>query len=870
MARALAQTSAPPWSEPVNLSQSGAASQPVIVTAPDGTLHVLWWDSIAGEQSAHTTGVISSSWTSPVAVPAILGSRKLDTETGREIMTAPRETRLIASTSSGLHALWLDSKDQLLSAQSTGGKWGNQTTGLADEAAVFDVESDISGTLHLAYIRPVDTADAPAGLYYRANTGADWSAAKLVYSSPYFRSIQPGDISLSVAGDDSGHAMVVWTDPRSGQSVYALTSDGGTNWSAPQGITGTAAGRAQHGRIVTTSNGRWLLIWQDSTAGGCGFIQRQSTDAGQTWGAPEKVLSDVTRCNEQWTFSYSSDGRLWALGRPAAAEQSETTNAVTVAAWNGSQWSESADVTLNSYDSSTGRSNTLNCIGVTVAGSSAGIVGCDPGKDIWAARNAVPLLELVSTAKPAWDPVEVLSTQSDFASAKDLPALVADNHGNVYAIWSQPTTTGARALYGATGTNQRWSRATLLLRSHADTNEERVAVQPALTINAEGKIYAVWSSGTNGYVNYSWVYARDFGGSANWAEPIALPGATAAGSWPSIAVDSRANEVYVMYAIPFNEQRGIYLGRSIDGGTTWLTPTVVFDAAAAKWDSADKPQIIFDEQSNVLHAAWLQAAMPGSTNKQAVYYARSTDRGQTWSLPQRVAEGSVDWPRLSLFGADKIYLAWTEIAAQAAPDALTPYGVWGRYSLDGGQQWSSTAVVPDFEQVSGAISLSGNSSGQLYLAAISQSTGSESNLSVSRWTGLSWGNHEVFGLAQPARTGNAAAIFAASTAGRLSAVMHLWMLGQDNQGQFEIAGTGRDIERATVVPAPTFTPMPTALPRPTATLELTPTPRPQLTNAERRPAVSSQGVPPLLLGGLLAAVVVIFIAAGMIFLRRRR
>src|SRR5689334_15392954 len=36
------------WSPPVNLSQSGAASAPVIAAEADGTLHALWWDKFDG------------------------------------------------------------------------------------------------------------------------------------------------------------------------------------------------------------------------------------------------------------------------------------------------------------------------------------------------------------------------------------------------------------------------------------------------------------------------------------------------------------------------------------------------------------------------------------------------------------------------------------------------------------------------------------------------------------------------------------------------------------------------------------------------------------------------------------------------------
>ena len=52
-----------PWGTVVNLSRSGAASQPAIAAAPDGTLHVLWWDAAEGEQYARTTNASDTTWT---------------------------------------------------------------------------------------------------------------------------------------------------------------------------------------------------------------------------------------------------------------------------------------------------------------------------------------------------------------------------------------------------------------------------------------------------------------------------------------------------------------------------------------------------------------------------------------------------------------------------------------------------------------------------------------------------------------------------------------------------------------------------------------------------------------------------------------
>ena len=43
-------------------------------------------------------------------------------------------------------------------------------------------------------------------------------------------------------------------------------------------------------------------------------------------------------------------------------------------------------------------------------------------------------------------------------------------------------------------------------------------------------------------------------------------------------------ELLVVYAIPLNEPRGVYMVRSADLGATWSRPVRVFDGAAAGWE----------------------------------------------------------------------------------------------------------------------------------------------------------------------------------------------------------------------------------------------------------------------------------------------
>ena len=881
VAHSLAQSGDAPWTAPVNISRSGAASQPVIAVALDGTLHALWWDAVSGEQYARTTGMTETAWSKPVAMSQIVGERQVvtNTQTGKVRVTliAPREVRLVADTRSNVHAFWYDIDNQLLGLQIQGvGR--NNATALSDVALNMDVTADMSGTLHLAYVQPTDSQDFPAGVYYRATIfGAGWSAPTLVYASTYFRTAKPEQVRVSVAGDGLGRVLVAWDDLLLGRSLYARSTDGGRTWSDSQTVIGGSSGRAIHAHVTPTPAGTFLMLWQDASAGGgCGISQSRSTDGGQTWSAPERVLADLNRCQDRWQFvpggeSSSGSGRLWQVGLPLSEGSSaQSASSGTLAAWDGKAWSKPAEVSLSFRDATTDRSVSLGCLSIAVAGNSVGILGCDASGDMWAARNAVGLERLIPALRPVWSAPEVLSNEKG-QSVNDLPALAADAQGKMYALWSQSASEDqpGAALYAAVWDNNRWSRAAQVLRSPGASSEmlagDRPAgksEQPALVANSQNKLHAVWSGGTSGEIFYSWAYARDATSAQGWSEPAALPAVTSVGSWPDMLADPRGSVLHVIYAVPYNEERGIYYMRSIDGGSTWLTPTVAFDAVAAKWDSVNKPRLALDAKANVLHAVWLRASLPGAAGAQAVVYARSTDGGQTWGAPVQVAQGAVDWPRVAVSGVGQVYLVWNQTRARSeGVTSKQTAEVWEQFSPDSGQRWSEAARVRGFEEVSGPVSLVSNGAGELALVGVGSGASGESVLLYSRWDGRAWGERETFGLGQNATWGNAAVAAMAPSAGKLNVALREFLKLVDGSEQFGVAAIGRDVPVASAaVLAPTFTPLPTLTPT------VTPTPRPTATLAPQvnlsgpaqpaeRGSIKSQI--PLVLGGTLVAIIVL-------------
>ena len=283
---------------------------------------------------------------------------------------------------------------------------------------------------------------------------------------------------------------------------------------------------------------------------------------------------------------------------------------------------------------------------------------------------------------------------------------------------------------------------------------------------------------------------------------------------PSITADVRGKTLYVVYSVPYNEKRGIYLVRSDDNGTTWADPILIFDAVAAGVESADYPQLQLDAETNSLHVVWLKANLGNRADPQAVYYARSTDRGQTWSTAQKLVEGDVSAPQISVPKRGQVYVLWNQKNGER--NDHTPFETWGQLSLDGGERWTEAAAVPGFRQVSGKVALNTDGAGRLYLSGITANAGGESELIYSSWAGQDWSQRETVGIGQRATTDNQASSAVMSASGQLIVLARTSIFTDSIEPQFQMFASNRAITAAPVIAQPTFTPIPSVTPQPTS------------------------------------------------------
>jgi hypothetical protein len=112
-----------------------------------------------------------------------------------------------------------------------------------------------------------------------------------------------------------------------------------------------------------------------------------------------------------------------------------------------------------------------------------------------------------------------------------------------------------------------------------------------------------------------------------------------------------------------NSMRDIAVARSIDNGQTFGPPTrVSLDNWQLNGCPDDGPAMVIDA-SDVIHIAW-PTLVPGPTAQKGVFYAYSTDHGQTFSARLRIddLQGTVaSHPAIVLDGGD-VVVAWDDLS----------------------------------------------------------------------------------------------------------------------------------------------------------------------------------------------------------------
>jgi hypothetical protein len=228
--------------------------------------------------------------------------------------------------------------------------------------------------------------------------------------------------------------------------------------------------------------------------------------------------------------------------------------------------------------------------------------------------------------------------------------------------------------------------------------------------------------------------------------------------------DGRMDVVYAL------DQNSIAYLTSTGYGRTWSAPVVVWGITNPDVEAVVSPRIAVDALGYV-HVVWTVNTRGRYWGPEAVWYARSTDGGETWDAQVMYQslkdESTVGWIGVAVRNGNEIHLAWNRgIGSQR--------GRYHTWSPDSGETWREPeSFLPEF--VSGQTQwplMATDSAGNLHLVTVAggppepQGTSDSTRPRHSYWNGNNWSEMYTF----PESTGDLNVAFAIGLGNQLHVV----------------------------------------------------------------------------------------------------
>lgn len=843
------------WGTPINVSRSGAATQPVLIAGSDGTARALWWDAFEGIATARYDG---ETWQSADFAPIQI----VEEVNNDAVIREPSVMPTIFGDINGIsHAFWLDIADEetdlrpLMHSRLTadGTAWSTPQA-IAASAVAWQMVSSPNGVLHLAYVRTTHSTVLPAGIYYRRSTngGQTWTPAVPLHTTIYFRLVEADAAYLTLAAGTTGGVAVAWTDPEQEMAAYVISTDGGASWSAPSEITAPremseAGSRATQPRFAFLASGEILRLWEAAPAMmGCAIYQQLSRDGGATWSAPERVLDNLTRCPETVHLKPLPQGDLMAELRD---EDGGLTLTAAEAITNSEgveriRWAAPKSLAFTFQDGE--RENAIYLDDLNVITINAGgllIAGHGPEDEIWTFKSQQEMLSWAFAPSSPWTGPSPVA-QRDISA--ESPAIAVDTEGQIHLLWSENnsplqyarqnkirTTSGGETL--------RWSAPAEVLGT-----ADHSPAEPAL-VTTNGHLHAVWSDGNEDTILHAYAFVDDASMRSGWSRPQTV----GAGSSPAL---TRTPEgvLHLAFAIPWNEQRGIYYTSWEGEEEAWSRPSLIFDARAEGWTMVDNPAIAVDALGNI-HVTWTRGGWQDRMLPRGIYYAHSRDGGETWSDPTALAEGTYEASRLAMVQG-QIHVVWSDASAQD--------GLYHRWSSDHGTTWARATRMATFEGVQRDVALLSDGAEVAHLLGLRQDDVGAWHLLHTIWKGEGWERAETLELGFEYRMQRGVSAALQPTLGELAVIFRSHATDEEGEARTEILAAARTVSATQTLTSTALSPTPTAATTPRSTPIPTATPRPEIDSS--RPPSSEQAVtlgplaiPLTAVGGILMAVALV-------------
>ena len=231
------------------------------------------------------------------------------------------------------------------------------------------------------------------------------------------------------------------------------------------------------------------------------------------------------------------------------------------------------------------------------------------------------------------------------------------------------------------------------------------------------------------------------GGPLTFGTEVELPGLEPGSDYDKfpLAVAQSGSALYVLVGTadpasidPAAAPRNLWVVKSTDGGATWAatTTTPVNSPVFWKWTAG-----MAVDDAGVIHVAWVRPSL-------AVYYARSTDGGATFSLPFEIAPFPSPAPptRVASLAArgGNVWIVWDTNFDDANGNCGTSV-VRQRRSTDRGVTWGTAADIKSSGSCQPSIGVA-DSDGAVLLTHRSNTLTGRIGFAKSTNSGSSWGS----------------------------------------------------------------------------------------------------------------------------------
>jgi len=354
------------------------------------------------------------------------------------------------------------------------------------------------------------------------------------------------------------------------------------SWEGTKRLTWNA-GSSSYPAIATDSSGNIHVVWEDSTPGNDEIYYKRSTDGGSSW--TTKRLTWNAGSSYIPAIATDSSGNIhvvWYDYTPGNAEiyYKRSTD-------GGSSWQPTKRLTWNAGDS----------LWPSIATDPSGnihIVWVDETPGNWEIyyKRSTDGGSSWTTKRLTWN-----------AGYSYEPAIATDPSGNIHIVWVDETPGNVEIYYKrSTDGGSSWTTKRLTWNS-GDSGLQAIATDPS------GNIYVVWMDDTPG--NREIYYKRSTDGGSSWQSTKRLTWNAGFSQCPAIVTDSSGN-IHVVWEDTTPGNAEIYYKRSTDGGSTWTTKRLTWNAGRSI-----RPAIATDSSGNI-HVVWNDYT-PGN---EEVYYKK--------------------------------------------------------------------------------------------------------------------------------------------------------------------------------------------------------------------------------------------------------